>query len=316
MRAIILTFAMSAGTAVSADMLFEWPVDCALGETCYIQNYVDRDPGPEWRDFSCGKLSYDTHRGTDIALPTRADLTDDVAVFAAAPGVVQGRRDGVADRLYNGEDLDGKDCGNGVVIDHGNGWVSQYCHLKRGSVRVGRGARVEAGQAIGEIGLSGRTEFPHLHFAVRKDGQVVDPFSPNPNASCEDPITTTLWAERVPYAAGGLLDVGFSKAVPNYDAVKAGTADTELNSTDPIVLFAFAFGAVPGDLVRMSITGPNGAVFDHTVEIDRARAQFFRAGGKRSPSGGWPHGTYLGLVELSRGGEVFSEMTTRVSLTD
>ena len=88
-------------------------------------------PGPAATDFTCGPLSYDGHDGTDIALPTRAAMAEGVAVLAAAPGTVTGIRDGIADFAPV---IQGKECGNGVVIDHGAGWVTQYCHLRQGSV--------------------------------------------------------------------------------------------------------------------------------------------------------------------------------------
>jgi murein DD-endopeptidase MepM/ murein hydrolase activator NlpD len=99
-----------------------FPAGCTLGQDCYIQQYHDHDPGPEATDYTCGPLSYDGHDGTDIALPTRADMAAGVAVLAAAPGVVKGLRDGVADAAPFPT---GQDCGNGVVIDHGNGWETQ-----------------------------------------------------------------------------------------------------------------------------------------------------------------------------------------------
>ncbi|MFZ9199919.1 MAG: M23 family peptidase, partial [Paracoccaceae bacterium] len=96
-----------------------FPAGCTLGQDCYIQQYHDHDPGSEATDYTCGPLSYDGHDGTDIALPTRADMAAGVAVLAAAAGVVKGLRDGVADAAPFPT---GQDCGNGVVIDHGNGW--------------------------------------------------------------------------------------------------------------------------------------------------------------------------------------------------
>src|SRR3546814_4129881 len=45
---------------------FGLPVGCAMGAVCTVQNYIDHDPGPGWRDHSCGPLSYDGHRGIDI----------------------------------------------------------------------------------------------------------------------------------------------------------------------------------------------------------------------------------------------------------
>ena len=49
----------------------------------------------------------------------------------------------------------GKECGNRVGIDHGDGWATDYCHLATGSVSVKPGDNVAAGQPIGRVGLSG-----------------------------------------------------------------------------------------------------------------------------------------------------------------
>jgi len=56
--------------------------------------------------------------------------------------------------------------GNFVVIEHGNGEYSHYAHLRPGSVRVRPGAVVEAGQMLAELGTSGMSTEPHLHFQV------------------------------------------------------------------------------------------------------------------------------------------------------
>jgi len=57
--------------------------------------------------------------------------------------------------------------GNYVVIDHGNGEFSFFCHLRRNSLKVGKGERVKAGQQIGEVGSSGDSAEPHLHYQLR-----------------------------------------------------------------------------------------------------------------------------------------------------
>ena len=54
--------------------------------------------------------------------------------------------------------------GNHVVIDHGTGEFSMFDHLKQGSVPVRPGARVAAGDAVGACGISGRANFPGLHY--------------------------------------------------------------------------------------------------------------------------------------------------------
>ena len=155
------------------------PIDCEPGVDCWVFNYVDSDPGKGYADFACGRMSYDGHKGTDIALAHAGRLHERIEVRAAADGRVVGVRDGMSDldvRLIGRAALKGKDCGNGVRVDHGEGWHTQYCHMKRGSVSVRRGGRVRAGERLGAVGLSGRTEFPHLHISVEKKGKVVDPF--------------------------------------------------------------------------------------------------------------------------------------------
>lgn len=57
--------------------------------------------------------------------------------------------------------------GNTVVIDHGKGEFSLLAHLKRGSVTVKKGDKIKAGQVIGQVGNSGNSPFPHLHFHLQ-----------------------------------------------------------------------------------------------------------------------------------------------------
>ena len=56
--------------------------------------------------------------------------------------------------------------GNYIVIDHGNGEFSHLGHLKPGSVRVAVGDKVRAGQQIAQVGTSGSSLFPHLHYEL------------------------------------------------------------------------------------------------------------------------------------------------------
>lgn len=63
--------------------------------------------------------------------------------------------------------------GNSVFLDHGDGLISMYFHLR--TLTVKEGDRVRRGDKIGEVGKTGRTTGPHLHFAIRYRGQRVDP---------------------------------------------------------------------------------------------------------------------------------------------
>jgi murein DD-endopeptidase MepM/ murein hydrolase activator NlpD len=63
--------------------------------------------------------------------------------------------------------------GNAIVIDHGNGFATLYGHQL--SFEVKEGDFVETGQHIGNVGSTGLSTGPHLHFEVRLNGSVVDP---------------------------------------------------------------------------------------------------------------------------------------------
>ncbi|SMX36866.1 M23 family metallopeptidase [Octadecabacter ascidiaceicola] len=307
-----------AAPAAAQDFQIGLPIDCVLGETCYIQNYVDRDPSEAASDFQCGSLSYDTHKGTDFGLPSLAAMESGVDVLASAAGTVRGVRSDMRDVIYTSDlagEINGRDCGNGVVIAHEDGWETQYCHMKEGSVTVLSGDHVEAGDVLGEVGLSGRTQFPHVHISVRRNGAVVDPFAPNGQITCGEPPSETLWAQPIATPEGGILDIGFSNSVPEYTTIKSGTASVQtLTHNAPIVLWAFAFGARVGDTVTISFDGPDGPLFQTDDVLDRQQALFMRAGGLNPPDAGWSVGTYTGLVIHARDGVVLDRQSTTISL--
>ena len=79
--------------------------------------------------------------------------------------------DGVVERADNGA----SGYGNHVVIRHGYGYETLYAHLSRYKCRVGQ--RVKRGDIVGYVGSTGRSEAPHLHYEVHKNGAVVNPIN-------------------------------------------------------------------------------------------------------------------------------------------
>lgn len=315
------TFLSLAGPAPAREPLLNPPIDCTLGETCYIQNYVDTDPSAGAADFTCGPLSYDGHKGTDFALPSLAAMAAGVDVRPAAPGTVLAIRDEMADHLQDGPDapdVAGRECGNGLVIDHGDGWTTQYCHMAQGSISVTKGQRVSKTTPLGQVGLSGKTQFPHVHMTLRHKGQVVDPFNPNGLIACgaDAPRGDTLWQTPIAYQAGGFISVGVWDAVPDYGAIKAGTAGADaLPATSPaLVVFGYAFGARTGDVMRLTLTGPAGTVISQDMELTKNQALLFRAAGKRGTA--WPTGRYTGAATLMRDGETVDTMTRAIEIVN
>jgi murein DD-endopeptidase MepM/ murein hydrolase activator NlpD len=94
------------------------------------------------------------HLGTDFSAQTGDP------VFASGSGIVEfaGQKD---------------ELGNTVIINHENGYVTSYSHLK--DIRTRKGCTVGKGEIIGTVGKTGNTSGPHLHYTITKNGKELDP---------------------------------------------------------------------------------------------------------------------------------------------
>jgi len=97
------------------------------------------------------------HEGIDFTATVGTDI------YATGDGVVM-----QVERSYGGY-------GNIIIINHGFGYETVYAHLSKMGVR--RGEKVKRGQVIGQVGNTGKSTSPHLHYEVHKGGKPVDPIN-------------------------------------------------------------------------------------------------------------------------------------------
>ncbi len=168
-----------------------WRGQWAVPRRAVIYNLVNHTPTPieegwsvrktQVRDFRGGSLTYDSHNGTDFAIPLGTELQAPAAARVAL----------VTSEFNRG--------GLKVVLDHGDGLVTSHAHLGRALVRAGDTVKRGAPFALsGMSGLNGFAFFPwespHLHMNVYLDGAIVDPFAhPRRGAS--------LWTHADPVPA-------------------------------------------------------------------------------------------------------------------
>jgi len=193
--------------------LFIWPVQKAgnvdFNEVWAISNYVDHNVNfpNQLTDYNCGTATYDTtngynHQGLDVyTWPFSWKLMDDdaVEIISAAAGQIVFKSDGEFDRSC---DFNTTTPWNAVYVQHSDGSVAVYGHMKNGSTTSKNvGDMVAEGEYLGVVGSSGVSTGPHLHFEVY-EGVVngvltglIDPYS----GSCNSMNANSWWANQKPY---------------------------------------------------------------------------------------------------------------------
>jgi hypothetical protein len=313
---LIILCAVPNGTKAETGLQLTLPIACTLGADCFIQQYTDVDSGPEARDYRCGTATYDGHKGTDFRVLSIEAAARGVPVLASAPGRVKAMRDGVEDRLIASRAevaaLEGRDCGNAVIIDHGGGWETQYCHMKRGSVRVRSGDAVEAGVQLGLVGYSGNAQFAHVHLTVRHDSKDIDPFSgkaQDGTCNAQDPqLSASLWAPQLrsslTYTDAAVIEAGFAAGPVTPEDAERGAIALPGPQSPGFVFYARLINLRKDDSLRIMVKGPGDFELAKNAPLDRDKAQFVTFMGKKLTTERWAAGRYQGQIEVMRGDKI------------
>lgn len=317
----IVSFFLVA-TLTSSSPKFGLPIDCQLGKDCYIMKYVDRDPSSNAIDYACGRLTSDQHKGTDFAIPNLQVMANGVPVKAIASGQVLRRRDGVQDKLVVDQNdikaVANQECGNGIVIDHGNGWESQYCHLKQNSIVVKPGMKIEKGTILGMVGASGLASFPHVHLTLRHQGEVIDPFVGITTEVGCNVKRQPLWDTKLDYVPTGLIDAGFSDEVPTQENLWQGKFNAiQISPQTPLLIFwIHAYGVIAGDVETFQLIAPDGQVIiNNQKALTKSTRTWMSYVGKRNKDT-LKTGVWQGHYQLKRDNQIIIDIKPQLTINN
>lgn len=192
-------------------VLFDWPLAQATGysDNSYylISNFVDHNNNSgQILDYNCGSITYDGHRGTDIAIwpyGWHKQTAKQVDIIAAQAGTIINKSDGFFDMNCT--------CTgnwNAVYVQHSDGSVAWYGHMVKGSLTTKTiGQTVAKGEYLGKVGSSGCSTGPHLHLEIYSNAAqtiLIDPFAGACNGLNGN---TSWWTAQHPYISSKILDI-------------------------------------------------------------------------------------------------------------
>lgn len=315
---LLPNFAMAQNNTPSTVIQFKksqklgLPVDCTLNQSCWVINYVDFDLSDDnYTDPNCQGRTYDTHKGTDFALLDEKAMRNGVPVIAVKDGIIDRLRDGEDDNWKTNADLDNikkqrKECGNAIMIDHDDGTKSIYCHLRQNSIIVKKGQSVKKGDTIGMVGMSGFTEFPHLHYGLIKDGEIIDPFTGRKSSSkCGLDNSKPLWDKNLnlSYQPFIIQASGFSTTIPDLDRLGRDASTTDVISlTDKnIVFWTILLGVRVDDVIQLTIYDANNKILaTQNIKQTRNRARQLYYIGKKINAQNLTAGAYTAQIKITR----------------
>ncbi len=246
---------------------FSWPLRMAngLNDCSYyvIANYLDQDTTAGIKDWNCGTVTYDGHRGNDITIipyPFYKMDNNEVEVIAAAPGTIVNKVDGNFDKNCAPNNL----APNYIAIEHADGSVAIYYHMKMNSLTSKVvGQTVVTGEYLGVVGSSGNSTGPHLHFEVwgtTLSSSLKDAYS----GPCNSLNANSWWVNQKPYTEPNIVKAQVGSILPVLPACPA----TETPNEDSCLMapgsgkfIIYIRNETIGLIASMRIVNPNGTTF-------------------------------------------------------
>ena len=248
MRCVFVLFALLWALPASAQN-YRFPTTAADYGSYYPTAYKDAG-GQDW---NCGSIYYSGHGGSDFGVGSWAGMAEGRDIVAAAAGVVEVVEDGWPDDCSTADCPGGGGFGNHVVLLHADGRRTYYAHQKTWSIAVGVGDSVACGDLLGQVGSSGHSTGPHLHFELRENG--------TPGSFYSGDRTDPFAGDCSPVAASSFTDQGQHGALPGL------TCDGDAPCT------------AVGDLVcGQTISANNGGAGSTSTAISYSCTEFFYSG--------------------------------------
>ncbi len=294
--ATLITALHTTSSSWATNIVLDLPIQCEINKECFIQNYVDQADGDYTKDYRCNNLSYNKHKGTDFTIRSQHLHDSPIPVIAAQKGIVLGSRDNKKDihpkhasHHYREQSIKGMECGNGITLQHHDQWQTQYCHMKKGSIRVQKGQKVKKGQILGYVGHSGMADFPHLHLSVRHQNVPIDPFTGTKMESGCNARNGSLWSDsaqkQLSYPSTAILDFGIKNNLPiNAISARMGEYRNEhyTPSTQASLIWIDILRPTKGDQIHYTLISPNGKKKEFSTTIQKTQARLFQYVGTKS----------------------------------
>lgn len=260
-----------------------WPLSIRAGfefdDYHGVSNFVDLDPDypGQLLDYMCNERTYDlasgyNHAGVDYFLwpyPWRMMDQEMVEIVAVAPGTILARHDGNDDRncSFGGDDW------NAVYVQHADGSVAWYGHMKKHSLTSkGVGETVAAGEFLGLVGSSGNSTGPHLHLELRASSEVGAAIHEAHAGACR--AGDSLWQAQRPYYDTALNGLGVHDAEPSMvvdcpdPGQEAASLADQIALGSPVWLSIYLRDVIDTQpVVELALYRPDGQLF-HQWQFD------------------------------------------------